>query len=1318
MAHRLIHPLLIGVALLLAVLAVLVTAGRIMVERVDRFEAEIVRSLERSLGGRVELEGLEGGWSILSPVVRVEHARVLAPNSGEAVLEIDNLVFELDIVESIGRWTVLASSMVVDRVEASIVQSDEGTWHLEGLPARRAGRSATPIIDFLVHSDQVIVRDGRVRIDAKTVELPPMVHGELMLENGLLAHRGIARVSWPGWERRTAGSVEARFDVSAIDSSIDWVSGDIWVSLDGIDRLHLPLEGPDVELDISMGSSALWLTLDRGELVDIATSAEVPRLLVISGERRIVLDDVLLSARLRADGHDVYQGRLDFLTFRLGNAEYSLEELSLRWDRDALEILLELPRLDLGSTRDLLLASGLLDEATARMVRGTALDGVLDDVKAQLTFDDERGIGLAFRASAQDIHTLDYRGTPEIKGLDGELLLFESGGRLAVGAGPFDVDFPDTFFSGWHVDQAHGDLYLQFRDQTLGLASENLVLETELGRISGSFGLYRPVDPFEQTLTVLATVEHADLARINDYLPVELDPALITWLNEGLKKGRMPWGAVVYQGHVKRLPDRKMHQLEVVAQVEDTVLRYHPDWPAAEDISALLLISGDWAKAGVSHASMGDSVLRHALVSVPRSGTDLHFRGTARSDGAEALHFLRTTPIAEMVRFVGPDWRIEGPLEIDFDIRMPLKEPGEPEVMLDVLAKGVSVDVPELRVRISDISGQLHYRHPMDISGEDVVARFLDGEVIADIASDVDPTFGLLMGMEFQVRGELPVEKVGEWLDQPMLDVMRGRLAFEGALRFDLSDGERATLELHSDLLGVEVNMPAPLGKRAGERRPLHFTLELGGDTEHLELIYGPDVRSRFMLEDGRVLSGTVGISGPMPTSKDGALKIAGSVHTLSVEDWFVFFQGREDAGRLPDITVDELQVDRLTYGDFHFDDVNLILGHAGDLTWVELINPQIEGSIAFPAGDALPYVNLDFLHLSGSGPVGDDPWAGWNPTDLPEFECNINEISIDGLPWGSWAFRLNQIPGGVSIQDLKAQLRGVTIAGVPRDGGPDDPGAQVIWRLTPEGSATEFEGRLEGEDLGDILQAFDYAPSVESKSVWADASIYWDGSPAAFSLVRLGGAMHVNVRNGRIVEVDTGTTALRVMGIFDFASIARRARFDFSDVFGKGLAFNRIQGELNFDEGRVILESPLEIKGPGSSIRVVGTVDLETGALDNQMIVTLPVGRTLPWYAAYAVLAANPLAGAGVIVAQRILKNQLEQLASAKYTVTGTLEEPEVSFVEMFNTEMDAPNEARGGGSSEGAVGEGIESSPARAGESSVSGEAHDTNDDTEAIE
>lgn len=1268
--------------LLLAVSAVLITAGRIAVGRMDRFEGAIVRSLERSLGARVELEGLRGSWSGLTPVLRVDRARVLAPDSGETVLEIDSLAFELDILESIGRRTVVASSMVVDRVEAAIAETDDGRWHLQGVAPRREARSPTPIVDFLVHSDQVIVRDGRVRIDAPSITaLPPVVQGQLMLKNGLLAHRGVAKVSWPGWERRSGGSIEARFDMSALNASMGSLSGDLWVSLDGVDRLDLPLPEQDADLDISLGSTSMWLTLEQGRIVDAATSAEFPRLIAQAGERRLVLDDVLLTASMSADAQDVLAGKLDYLAFRLGAVNYSLSGLSLRLDRKAQKLRFRLPRLDLEQTREIVLGSGLIEEQLSHFIRGMALRGELDDVRGELGFGGDHGPSLALRASARAIRTLDYRGWPEIENLDGELLLTESGGRFRVDSGPFDIDFPDTFYSGWTVDQAQGDFYIQLRDGAMGVACDDLVLETDIGRISGSFGFYRPPDPFEQTISVLATVEHADLSRIKDYLPVELDEDLVAWLNDGLKAGRMPWGAVAYQGHVKRLSDRRMNRVELVGQVEDVVLRYHPDWPAAREVSALVVVSGDWAKAGVSRAVVGGGVVHQALVSVPRTGERVHFRGSARTDGASALHFMQSTPIADMVSFVGPNWQVAGPMEVEFDLEVPLRAAGEPQVALDVFARDMSVEVPELRLSVTDIEGLMHYQHPMKLSASGLSARFLEGKLDAGIDTEVDPATGALKAVDFDVHGEMPVREAVKWLDQPMLDVLDGHVPYQGTLRLAAGETPEARFELDSDLVGVAVRMPAPLGKSAPERRPAHLAITLAQGSQGIEFRYGPDVRSRLTLDDGHVVSGQVGISAPMPDAKEGVVRIAGSVHALPVEDWLTFLQGREDATSLPEITVDELQVDRLTYGHFHFDDVKLILGHAGDLTWVELTNPQIEGSIAFPAGDALPYVNLDFLHLNGTGSTA-DPLLSWNPVELPEFECNLNEMSIDGAPWGKWAFKVLRTPGGVGIEDLKADLRGVHISGVPQEGGADDPGARMSWRMTPEGPVTDFEGRLEGDDIGEILKAWDFAPSVESKSVWADASVHWNGSPAGFDIGRLGGTMEVNARNGRIVDADTGTTALRVMGIFDFASIARRARLDFSDVFGKGLAFNRIQGELHFDNGRALLESPLEVKGPGSAIRVVGTVDLKTGALDNEMIVTLPVGRTLPWYAAYAVLAANPLAGAGVIVAQRLLKSQLEQLASAKYSVKGTLEAPEVNFVEMFNTKMDRPEE----GASEGA--------------------------------
>jgi hypothetical protein len=99
----------------------------------------------------------------------------------------------------------------------------------------------------------------------------------------------------------------------------------------------------------------------------------------------------------------------------------------------------------------------------------------------------------------------------------------------------------------------------------------------------------------------------------------------------------------------------------------------------------------------------------------------------------------------------------------------------------------------------------------------------------------------------------------------------------------------------------------------------------------------------------------------------------------------------------------------------------------------------------------------------------------------------------------------------------------------------------------------------------------------------------------------------------------------------------------------------------------------PMTVEGSGSSFRIAGQVDLVDGTLDNEMIVTLPVTKGLPWYAAYVALA-NPLAGLGVLVGERMLRKPLEQFSSAKYEIRGTLDDPELKFVSVWDTRMNRP--------------------------------------------
>jgi uncharacterized protein YhdP len=139
-------------------------------------------------------------------------------------------------------------------------------------------------------------------------------------------------------------------------------------------------------------------------------------------------------------------------------------------------------------------------------------------------------------------------------------------------------------------------------------------------------------------------------------------------------------------------------------------------------------------------------------------------------------------------------------------------------------------------------------------------------------------------------------------------------------------------------------------------------------------------------------------------------------------------------------------------------------------------------------------------------------------------------------------------------------------------------------------------------------------------------------------------------------------------LGIFDFAEIAKRFSFDLNSLLSEGHVFNQVTGRLDIGSGSVLISEPLRVLGAGSQLTVAGQINLLTEVLDNDLILTLPLNKNLPWYAAYSAIATGPLAGAGVMLAREVFKDQINELTSLKYEVTGTLSEPEVMFVSIFD--------------------------------------------------
>jgi uncharacterized protein YhdP len=225
-------------------------------------------------------------------------------------------------------------------------------------------------------------------------------------------------------------------------------------------------------------------------------------------------------------------------------------------------------------------------------------------------------------------------------------------------------------------------------------------------------------------------------------------------------------------------------------------------------------------------------------------------------------------------------------------------------------------------------------------------------------------------------------------------------------------------------------------------------------------------------------------------------------------------------------------------------------------------------------------------------------------------------------------------------------------------------------WDYKNGQHGSRFTGDITIDDLAKAQQNFGFASSIEGEGLKFKADVSWQGSPAMLDIERVSGEVEIVEGRGRFVQAETGN-ALKLLGIFDFASLARRFRFDFSDVIEDGFEFTDIQGVVAFDEGDLVVQEPVVIHGSSGKFTVGGSMNLVGGTLDNDMIVTLPVGRSLPWYAAYSAIATGPLAGAGVMLAQKVFENQINQMSSAKYKISGSIEEPDIQFVSIFNNSV-----------------------------------------------
>jgi uncharacterized protein YhdP len=216
-------------------------------------------------------------------------------------------------------------------------------------------------------------------------------------------------------------------------------------------------------------------------------------------------------------------------------------------------------------------------------------------------------------------------------------------------------------------------------------------------------------------------------------------------------------------------------------------------------------------------------------------------------------------------------------------------------------------------------------------------------------------------------------------------------------------------------------------------------------------------------------------------------------------------------------------------------------------------------------------------------------------------------------------------------------------------------------WWRAGEPQQTKLDVALDVNEAGDFLAHFGLADAIRGAATTINGQIAWNGSPGDFDYRALNGTFQVKAGVGQFMKADPGVG--RLLGVLSLQALPRRVTLDFRDVFSEGFAFDTIDGSARIQEG-IMSTDNLRMVGPAATVNISGTVDLvkETEKL---RVRVQPALATSVSAGAAALFIANPLigaaVGAGTLLAQKVLKDPIEQLFSYEYAVTGGWSDPVV---------------------------------------------------------
>lgn len=1267
------------VVALLGLTALLVVILRLAYPQLPAYQQTIESHLAEMLGADVSLGEMRTYWRGQNPVLELEAVSI----DGDTAVRVDKAVIALDLPRSLAFQQLVFTQLELDqpniRVQAPLpTPAQDAVSDPSSRPFDPEQAKGAALLRLLLRQERISINNASLNLQLG--DLPPIQIDSLsanMRSTGAMHQLKVDGAVVSG-EQRAPFRFNAEVEGSVRNQPLRFyfnlpkVSQDIinpWLVQAQLD----PLENLDANL-------RLWGAYQRQALNYLYLDTEIASLKAAAQ----TLSEVVLSLTLQ-QANTGYQAMLSG-ALTANDKPYNLPSLAANWD-EGLGVMpdsLSLDSLDLQKLMSWLDGQSFLPYMGQRAVTMLKPEGYIENLKVRWQTPD----WASFVANADliNVSVSPWGGAPGLRNITGRLRHDLAGGSIDLDNNQFAMSFPDLKMPEWTYNFARGHVNWTLTDEAVEVGSGLLQLKNKDVSASGRFFFRMPYDNDGQTdLTLLIGVRDSTGTAFKEYIPPE-EVGLEThkWLMGAIQGGIVRSGGFMLNANTRsRLPDYQKPVVQLFLNVDDLQFGFDPEWPSVTSGQGHFLYR-DFGFLAEARGKLFDSTIKEAWVYSAPGATRLQILGNAQGDASDIRRTLLETPIRSEVGEELPRWEWSANADTRIDVDIALDQTRSPKVFASTSLKNGRFVSVEDRLSFENLAGRLSFSTARGLQSDKLAGTLFGQPVSATIKSAPDEKSGQVT--KVALTGKANMRQIEEWLNQPYLAVAEGTTDYTADLELCTASPFCSFLKIRSNLQGITVSAPEPLGKDADQKRHFDMMYALGDpEQQKLWLNYNGDLRAIFQLAKDKVESGRVVIGGKeakLPVHP--GLWIEGQLARLDVAELrafltkagFVQAEQTEEALRdTPDISGDfslqdiRMRVGELTSGGLALNDLSSEIRKVKDGWRISGENPMLKGVLFLPddkkriASLSLDYLNIKKGQFDDSGEKTENDGSenkGFSASELPLIDLAVKSVTVNDKPYGAWVLEMRPDATGATFQNVRGDMFGVEVTGDAR------------W-ATAGIEHSVMLMRFQGEDLNPLFSAWGYDRFIETKYLEVNANMIWLGAPWEFGVDKLNGHVDMLAKSGRIIQAGESGQFLRVLGILNLETVGRRLRLDFTDLFAEGLAFDRLSADYDLRNGVATSRKPFSLEGPSANMSLSGSLDLVNETVDKDMEVVLPVTKNLP---VMSVLLGQPQVAGAVFLIDKLIGDRLEKFTTIKYHLSGDWSDPQLELEQQAKSDELQQNE------------------------------------------